>query len=102
MQILKVILRVVLLGEFFEVLKLHIFSKFKKIREQSTLEIANTCVLSNQKFLCFRYTHNVPPKVVSTNSGPILRICKKFEKIGSIFYMKLNPNNVKYMFSKSE
>ena len=41
------------------------------------------------------------PKGVITNSGPILRICEKFEKLGTIFDMKLNQNNVKYMFLNS-
>ena len=100
MQILKVIFRVGLLGEMFEVSKLHIFSKFRKTREQSTLEIVNTCILSNQKFLCLRYTSYFPPSV----SVAILDLFWSYEKIknvGKIFDIKFNQNNVKYMFLNS-
>ena len=41
------------------------------------------------------------PNGVSSKFGPILRICKIFEKLGTIFDMKLNQNNVKYMFLNS-
>ena len=37
------------------------------------------------------------PKVISTSCKPILKICK-IQKVRSIFDMKLNQNNVKYMF----
>ena len=38
------------------------------------------------------------PKGISTNSGPILRICKKIKELATISDMKLNQNNVKYKF----
>ena len=48
LRIVKVILLVVLLGEFFKVLKLPFFSLIKKSRKQFTSGIASTCILSNQ------------------------------------------------------
>ena len=46
------------------------------------------------------YTHTpCPPKGISTNSGTILKICK-ISKKGIIFDMKLDQNNMKYMFLK--
>ena len=39
------------------------------------------------------------PKGISTNSGPILRLCEKFEKkLSFLFDMNLNQNNVKHVF----
>ena len=38
------------------------------------------------------------PKGIRTNSGPIRRICKKFEKLATVFDMKFNQNTVKYKF----
>ena len=38
------------------------------------------------------------PKDLRTKSGPIGRICKKFEKFATVFDMKPNQNNVKYKF----
>ena len=40
------------------------------------------------------------PKGISTNSGPLFRIFKKFKKLG-FFDMNLNQNNVKYIFLNS-
>ena len=53
-------------------------------------KIAPLCVLS------VRYTPYVP-KGISTNSEPVLRICKKIENSG-FFDMYLNQNKMKYMF----
>ena len=34
-----------------------------------------------------------PPKTINTNIGPILQRCKNFEKLGTVFDMKLNQNS---------
>ena len=33
------------------------------------------------------------PKRISSKTGPILKRCKYFEKLGNVFKMKLNPNS---------
>ena len=48
------------------------------------------------------YIHShCQPKDIHINSGPVLIICKKIDKIDTIFDMKLNENNVKYLFLNS-
>ena len=63
----------------------HVF-KFRIKQDYSTV-----CIMPKILSLC-------SPKGISTNSAPLLRICKNFEKLGFRFDMSLNRNNVKYMF----
>ena len=74
-----------------------------KVIQNSEIRVFNSAIPQTSSTVdIMSWIHSLgpspPPKIISSNIGPILQRCKNFEELGNVFDMKLIENSDKRVF----